>query len=305
MLVPMPVLVSAPAKVNIALRVGPPRMDGFHPLNTVFEALDIFDDIVLHEAEGEISCEVSGIPGAETLPLDERNLAVRAAHLVRDRYGEPSMGAHISITKRIPLAGGMAGGSADAAGTLVGVNKLWNLGLDLPALHELAAELGSDVPFALVGSVALGRGRGEQLEPLRVGTMHSWVLLTSHEGLSTPEVFREFDVLMGYSPVAEELVADTQELQEALAGDDVDALSAHMINDLQEAAMSLRPSLREDLRIAREHGVAAILSGSGPTIAVLCESFTHADAAAGRLARLLPHYTVVRANGPAGPAHLR
>lgn len=305
MLVPMPVLVSAPAKVNIALRVGPPRLDGFHPLNTVFEALDIFDDIVVHEAEGEITCEVSGVPGCEGLPLDEQNLAVRAALLVRERYGDPVMGAHISITKRIPLAGGMAGGSADAAGTLLGVNKLWGLGLTPDVLHELAAELGSDVPFALVGSVALGRGRGEKLEPLRVGTMHSWVLLTSTEGLSTPEVFREFDVMMGYTPVAEELVVDTQELQGVLASTDVEALGKHMINDLQEAAMSLRPSLRQALQVACEHGVAAILSGSGPTIAVLCEDFTHADAVAGRLSRLLPQYTVVRANGPAGPAHVR
>ena len=294
---------SAPAKDNVALRVGPPRLDGFHPLDTVFEALDLFDDVVAeHLSEPKVTVEISGL--GEDLPTDASNLAVKAAELLRGRYGVET-GVALSITKRIPVAGGMAGGSADAAATLVACNALWELGLEPEELCELGAELGSDVPFSLFGGLAHGTGRGEELTPVRPGAMHSWVLLTNPQGLSTPDVFREFDAIMGYERVPDTLVADTEELRAALGGTDLAAIGSLMANDLAEAAFSLRPDLREIVRAIGTKGITTILSGSGPTIAVLAEDFLTADALAGSLARDFPELTVLRADGPAAGAHVR
>ncbi len=296
------VKVSAPAKVNIALRVGPPRRDGFHPLDTVFEALDLFDDITATlDTTGQVSLRIEGL--GEDLPTDSSNLAMRAAELMRERY-KVSAGVSLHILKRIPVAAGMAGGSADAAGVLVALNELWELGLGKNELHNLGAELGSDVPFSLMGGLAHGCGRGEVLAPIHPGALHSWVMVTSDEGLSTPEVFREFDAIMGYQPVAEELVADTQELRAMLEGTDIETLGSLMVNDLTEAAFSLCPTLREVYMAARQYGVTAILSGSGPSIGVLADDATTADVIAGKLSRELPGYKILRVNGPAAGAHV-
>lgn len=297
------VRVSAPAKVNLALRVGPPRLDGFHPLDTVFEALDLFDDVDVVRATGaDITLTIRGL--GEDLPTDHTNLAVRAAELLRQQF-HVDEGVEITITKRIPVAAGLAGGSADAAGTLVACNELWELGVPLPRLMELGAQLGSDVPFALMGSLAHGVGRGENLQPIRPGAMHSWVLLTRSDGLSTPRVFAEFDAIMGYEPVSDTLVSDTAELREALAGADLGRVGELMVNDLEEAAFSLRPDVRESMRAIGTLGVRAILSGSGPTIAVLAEDFSAAQAIAGALRNQFPELTVLRADGPAAGAHVR
>ncbi len=309
------VLVSAPAKVNLALRVGPPRLDGFHPLDTVFEALDVYDDVLAslpaldHVAdpnEPAVTLTITGL--GEDLPTDGTNLAVRAAELLRERFGVKD-GVALHITKRIPIAAGMAGGSADAAGTLVACNELWGLGLSTEELLELGGELGSDVPFAMMGGFAHGVGRGEQLTPIESGVRHHWVLLTSTEGLSTPAVFREFDILMGYTRVPETLVADTVELREALDGDgdgdgDGAALPPLMINDLEQPALSLRPDLRETMRELRSRGHFALLSGSGPTIAVLASSEAEADQLAEEFRELFPQHGVLRANGPVGAAQI-
>ncbi|MCF2706751.1 4-(cytidine 5'-diphospho)-2-C-methyl-D-erythritol kinase [Arcanobacterium haemolyticum] len=297
------VKVSAPAKVNLALRVGPPRLDGFHPLDTVFESLDLFDDVTATEnTSGNVALQIEGL--GEDLPTDSSNLAVRAAHLLREHCGV-THGVDLHILKRIPVAGGMAGGSADAAGTLVACNELWSLGLSQGELLELGAQLGSDVPFAILGGLAHGRGRGEKLEPIRPGTMHSWVILAHPDGLSTPDVFREFDAIMGYEKVSEELVADTVQLREALQGSDVETQGALMVNDLEEAAFSLRPDVRAVVRTASQYGVKALLSGSGPSVAVLADDFATADVIAGKLSRELPELTVLRVNGPAAGTHIR
>lgn len=297
------VLASAPAKVNLALRVGPPRLDGFHPLDTVFEALDIFDDVeATSVSDSSVTLSISGL--GEDLPVDSRNLAVSAALLLQERFAVPT-GVALRITKRIPVAGGMAGGSADAAATLVACNKLWNLDLSTDQLMELGAELGSDVPFCILGSLAHGTGRGEVLRPLKVGVMHSWVILTQRQGLSTPEVFREFDSLMDYVRIPETLVPDTQDLQEALEDSDLEAVGRFMVNDLEQPAFVVRPDIREVLRAAQEYGIRAIMSGSGPTVAVLADDFSTADAIAGKLSRQFPELTVLRANGPAAGAHVQ
>ncbi len=295
------VLVSAPAKVNLALRVGPPRLDGFHPLDTVFESLDLYDDVIASPGEG-ISVTIRGL--GEDLPTDETNLVVRAALLLKERHGVDE-GVRLEVTKRIPVAAGMAGGSADAAATLVACSRLWNLNLSLHELLSLGAELGSDVPFSLLGGRAHGVGRGEELERIGSDMVHNWVLLTSEQGLSTPAVFREFDDIMGYTRVPETLVADTVDLRDALNRGDRQAVRDHMVNDLEAPALSLRPDLHETMQILRGRGYCALLSGSGPTIAVLAEDAMEADDLAGELSRLLPQCGVLRADGPARATDIR
>lgn len=344
--------VAAPAKVNIALRVGEKRLDGFHPLDTVFEALDLFDEITVASADN-LTLIMEG-NGAESLPVDETNLALRAARALRECSGE-KRGAAIHIRKRIPIAGGMAGGSADAAGTLVALNELWGLGMTIHELLPVAATLGSDVPFCLLGGLARGRGRGEQLDSLVPASFHSWVFLTNSRGMSTPDVFRKFDELradkmlgansnggvpiigtasapvIGTGPTHENAsvaepknAPDTSVVpenekertaendgQQAPASLDclVEALekgeeAAHMMkNDLTKAALSLRPDLREIMEEMEPYGTV-ILSGSGPTIAVLVEESSQVDTVAARAEKMFPHLGVIRAHGPAAGAHV-
>ncbi|WP_180947736.1 4-(cytidine 5'-diphospho)-2-C-methyl-D-erythritol kinase [Trueperella bernardiae] len=294
------VLVSAPAKVNLALRVGGPRPDGFHPLDTVFEAIDIFDDVEVRPAP-ELTVSISGL--GEDLPTDESNLAIRAGRALQSRVREEGLdcpaGANIRITKRIPVAGGMAGGSADAAATLVALNELWGLGLSAEELRAIGGELGSDVPFALMGGLAHGVGRGEELAPLRAGAMHAWVLLTREHGLSTPAVFRQFDAM--YPGAGEP--ADTAELRAALAGPAIDTVAALLANDLQPPACALRPEIGAEIELIEAAGRAVVLSGSGPTIAVLT-SPEQAEELAAQMRADFP-YDVHIAYGPTAGAHVR
>ena len=264
------VRVRVPAKLNLALRVGPTRSDGYHPLATLFQAVSLYDELGATAGDdGRISCTVSG-EGADQLPRAADNLAVRAVELLRERYGDPNMAASLTIRKQIPVAGGMAGGSADAAAALLACSVLWDLDTAPDDLVELAAELGSDVPFALVGGCAYGTGRGEQLVPaLSRGTYH-WVLAFAHRGLSTPAVFRKFDEL-GLAD-GQPLHAPTP-VMNALAAGDVAALGAALTNDLQPAALALYPELRQTLDAGLENGaLGAVVSGSGPTVAFLAGS---------------------------------
>lgn len=289
------VVVSVPAKVNLALRVGGPRADGFHPLDTVFEALDIFDDVEVRPAQ-ELTLSITGL--GEDLPTDESNLAIRAARALQERIGT-HLGADIRITKRIPVAAGMAGGSADAAGTLLALNELWELGLSKDELMRIGAQLGSDVPFAFLGGLAHGVGRGEKLEPVRAGGMHAWVLLTRTEGLSTPAVFRQFDALFPDAGAP----AGTQVLRRALGEASLAAVGDLLVNDLQPAATSLRPEIGQEIERIAAAGHHVILSGSGPTIAVLIEP-ERAEELAAQLRADFP-YAVHVAYGPAAGAHVR
>lgn len=259
--------VRVPAKLNLALRVGPPRPDGFHPLATVFQAVSLFDEVsAAPGAEGVVTVTTTG-EGADRVPDDETNLAVRAARLLAERHGHPGLGARMSITKQIPVAGGMAGGSADAAAALLACSVLWDLDTSPDDLLDLAAELGSDVPFALLGGCALGTGRGERLVPaLTRGTYH-WVLAFAEGGLSTPVVFRRFDelALAGDGPLDVPVG-----VMNALAASDPRALGRALANDLQPAALSLAPELRRTLEAGMECGaLGGLVSGSGPTCAFL------------------------------------
>ncbi|MEV5979209.1 4-(cytidine 5'-diphospho)-2-C-methyl-D-erythritol kinase [Streptomyces sp. NPDC052114] len=259
----MSVTVRVPAKVNVQLAVGAARADGFHDLANVFLAVGLYDEVTVTPAdELRVTCEG---PGSDQVPLDRTNLAARAAELLGERYGiAPDV--HLHIAKDIPVAGGMAGGSADGAAALVACDALWGTGASQGELLDICAELGSDVPFSLVGGAALGTGRGEKLEPLAVGGTFHWVFAVADGGLSTPAVYREFDRLTPVAPAPEA----SPVLLEALRTGDVDALAASVANDLQPAALSLFPSLAETLAAGTDAGaLAALVSGSGPTTAFL------------------------------------
>jgi 4-diphosphocytidyl-2-C-methyl-D-erythritol kinase len=265
-LVPGPVTVRVPAKVNLELLVGPLREDGYHSLSTVFQAVSLHDDVTVSVAD-EWGVSVSG-PLATGVPLGDDNIALRAARLLqRSREVDP---VHVRIRKGIPVAGGMAGGSADAAATLVALDHLWELGLDRDELEEAAAELGSDVPFLVSGGTAMGSGRGELLAPVLARGTYHWVFALGEDGLSTPAVYAECDRLRGTTEVPDP--APNPALMAALRTGDPHELAPQLANDLQEAAVSLRPSIGDVLASGMEYGaLGGIVSGSGPTVAFLVE----------------------------------
>ncbi|MGW1625743.1 4-(cytidine 5'-diphospho)-2-C-methyl-D-erythritol kinase [Streptomyces sp. NPDC002172] len=261
----MSVTVRVPAKVNVQLAVGAARPDGFHDLANVFLAVGLYDEVTVTPAD-ELTVTCEG-PDAAEVPLDRTNLAARAALALAERRGIEAA-VHIHIAKDIPVAGGMAGGSADGAGALLACNELWRAGASRAELLAICAELGSDVPFSLVGGAALGIGRGEQLTVLETGGTFHWVFAMAERGLSTPAVFREFDRLVQGRDIPEPVAS--AELLQALAKGDADALAAAVSNDLQPAALSLFPELADTLDAGRGAGaLAALVSGSGPTTAFL------------------------------------
>ena len=275
------VAVSAPAKINLTLGVGPRRADGYHSLATVYQAVGLYDQVTVHDADGVTVAmrAESRLPVAD-VPTDATNIAVRAALLLAEHHGL-DRGAAIEIDKGIPVAGGMAGGSADGAATLLACDTLWGLHSPREELVELAAELGSDVPFALLGGTAIGSGRGEVVTPLMTSGEYWWVVLESDRGLSTPEVYAEFDAMSGGHVSAPEI---PDALLHALRGHDVADLGAALSNDLQPAALRLRPELGTALEQGRlESAFGAILSGSGPSCLFLCEGRSHATAVAAGL----------------------
>ncbi len=264
------VRVQVPAQINLALKVGAPRPDGYHPLATVYQALSLYDQVQAEWAEPDrFEVVVSG-EGADQVPLDDSNLAVRAARLLAQRHGpHDSHGASLSITKSIPVAGGLAGGSANGAAALLACAALWDLDVGPEDLRGLAAELGSDVPFALIGGTAVGSGRGEDVAPALARGTYQWVLAFGYHGLSTAAVYRRFDDL---SPDAAPPEVPA-ELMNALRSGDPRLLGAALSNDLQPAALDLQPRLRTVLETGLEYGaLGALVSGSGPTCAFLVES---------------------------------
>jgi len=260
------VTVRVPGKVNLYLAVGDRREDGYHELTTVFQAVSLLDEVTVRNAD-VLSLELVG-EGADKLPTDERNLAWQAAELMADHVGRAP---DVSIHKSIPVAGGMAGGSADAAAVLVAINSLWELNVPRRDLRMLAARLGSDVPFALHGGTALGTGRGEELATVLSRNSFHWVLAFADSELLTPAVFAELDRLReGGDPPR---LAEPGPVLAALAAGDPEQLAPLLGNELQAAAVSLEPALRRALRAGVEAGaLAGIVSGSGPTCAFLCTS---------------------------------
>lgn len=262
------VTVRVPGKVNLYLAVGDRRDDGYHELTTVFQAVSLLDELTVRNAD-VLSLELLG-EGADQLPTDERNLAWQAAELIADHVGR-APDVSIMIDKSIPVAGGMAGGSADAAAVLVAMNSLWELNVPRRDLRMLAARLGSDVPFALHGGTALGTGRGEELATVLSRNTFHWVLAFAYGELRTPAVFGELDRLR--DAAEQSRLAEPGPVLAALAAGDPGQLAPLLGNELQDAAISLYPQLHRTLRAGEEAGaLAGIVSGSGPTCAFLCAS---------------------------------
>lgn len=286
---PRRVTVRAPAKINLHLGVGAPRPDGYHPLATVYQAVGLYDDVTVSTwDEWSVQVRYEGLladPSAigrpadrgveHTVPLGEDNIAVRAGRALLAHHGIVDIAAAITIHKSIPVAGGMAGGSADAAATLVALDRLWDLDTPDDDLLAMAAGLGSDVPFALLGGTAAGTGRGELVEPVADAGSWWWVVVGNDGGLATPEVYRAFDEMNDLATVPEpELPA---ELLDALAGGDVHALAEQLANDLQDPALMLRPDLQQTFDDGYAAGaLECLLSGSGPSVLLLCADADHA-----------------------------
>ncbi|MBF0696759.1 4-(cytidine 5'-diphospho)-2-C-methyl-D-erythritol kinase [Actinomyces bowdenii] len=266
------VRVEAPGKVNLFLSVGAPSPDGYHPLTTVFQAVRLIETVTARRQPSQSRQDITLTleEPDDAVPTDETNLAVRAARLLAQATGV-SEGVDLLLRKRVPVAGGMAGGSADAAAALVACNTLWGTGLGPGELAALAAQLGADVPFPLIGSTAVGHGRGDLVTPLMTRGSYQWVIALQERGLSTPEVFRRFDELSGQGPApsAREV---PEAMTAALRAGDPRALAAHLHNDLQAVALDLRPELAEVIALAERAGaLRAIVSGSGPTVVALVQ----------------------------------
>jgi 4-diphosphocytidyl-2-C-methyl-D-erythritol kinase len=288
------VTVRVPAKLNLQLAVGPPRADGYHDLVTVFHAVSLFDEVTAEPA-GRDGVTVTG-EGADRVPAGQDNLALRAVTALRAAMAGPATGyvidpgpVHITIAKRIPVAAGLAGGSADAAAALVACNDLWDTGRSQQQLLEVAARVGSDVAFALLGGTAVGRGRGERLTPaLAPATRYHWVLAFADGHLSTPEVYAALDRLRAVgsaggtgdrAPRGNRVQARPPEpsldaaLMSALRSGDARLVGRALSNDLQPAALSLFPALRKTLAAGLELGaLGALVAGSGPTCVFLAAS---------------------------------
>lgn len=272
---PAKVHVRAPGKLNVYLGVGGRHDDGYHALATVFQAVSLYEDVIA-TADDAFSVTVSGVDDPRTVPLDDRNLALRAARLLASATGRTD-GVRLELRKSVPVAGGMGGGSADAAAALVACDALWGTGLSSHELHELAARLGADVPFALHGGTAVGTGRGDQLNPALARGRFDWVLVTSPQGLSTPRVYARLDAHRARNGA----LADDPPLSldvpvpvlQALRAGDPHSLAASMHNDLEVAALLEQPALDDTISAGLDAGaLSGIISGSGPTVAFLCES---------------------------------
>jgi 4-diphosphocytidyl-2-C-methyl-D-erythritol kinase len=297
------VTVRVPAKVNLQLAVGPLRPDGYHGVVTVYQAISLFDEVTVRPADRREPIAVTG-EDAASVPAGPANLASKAVTALARATGQRGpgrAGVRIEIRKRIPVAAGLAGGSADAAAALVACNELWGTGLSQAELCDVGARLGSDVPFALTGGTAVGRSRGEQLTPaLASGTYH-WAVAFASGGLATPDVYAACDRLRADRPVPEPELSGP--LMTALRSGDPVAVGRHLANDLQPAALSLRPDLRRALRDGRELGaVGALVSGSGPTCLFLARDAAHAREIAVSLTGTGSCRAVAVASGPVAGA---
>ncbi|HBS75131.1 MAG: 4-(cytidine 5'-diphospho)-2-C-methyl-D-erythritol kinase [Leifsonia sp.] len=297
--------VRAPGKINVFLKVGALQDDGYHDVAIAYQAVSLSEDVVVTHAD-DFSVSVSGSVELGRVPLDGSNIAIAAARLLAAKTGFRG-GAHIAIEKHVPVTGGMGGGSADAAATLVACDALWGTELPRDEMHELARRLGADVPFALTGGTAIGTGRGDELSPALASGTFQWVLALADFGLSTPAVYRELDAhrerhARDISPADASPSVDTDVLQALRAGDP-HMLAAAMHNDLQAPALHLEPGLGDVLELGERNGaLAGIVSGSGPTVAFLAADL---DAALElQVALSAAQLNVVRATGPVHGARI-
>jgi 4-diphosphocytidyl-2-C-methyl-D-erythritol kinase len=295
----------APGKINVFLKVGTLLEDGYHDVAIAYQAVSLYEDVRVQRAD-DFSVEVTGTVEVGRVPTDGSNIAIKAARLLARRTGYRG-GAHISITKRVPVAGGMGGGSADAAATLLACDALWDTDLPREELLGLARELGADVPFALTGGTAIGTGRGDQLSPALAKGNFQWVLVLADFGLSTPAVYEELDRhrdrhAQDIFPADRTPSVDTNVLQAIRAGDP-HMLAETLHNDLQAPAIHMQPSLAEIVELGEQNGaLAGIISGSGPTVAFLAADLDGALEL--QIALSAARLNVVRATGPVHGARI-
>ena len=297
------VVARVPAKVNLQLSVGPLGSDGYHEVTTVFQAISLFDDVTVATAlpGSGITISITG-DTAQGVPVDNSNLAIKAAQLMAKTYDLPP-DLIIKLKKEIPVAGGMAGGSADAAGVIVGLDSLFELGISRDEMESVGSKIGADVPFSICGGVAIGTGRGDQITPALAKGSYNWVLALSGQGLSTPSVYQECDRLREGLSIATPQVSEP--LMQALRAGDAKALGKALSNELQSAACSLRPALRLVLDVGVDYGaLGGIVSGSGPTVAFLVTDDEHAMDLTVALSSSGVVSSVVRATGPAAGARI-
>ena len=284
------VVASSPAKVNVYFAVGSFLKDGFHEVASCYQALSL-REVLSVELEGKFSISFAG-PFAESskqlVPTDATNLVYKAGIALQKL--SPAVRPELvgfTIHKSVPIAGGMAGGSADGAAALVALNQLFSAGLE-DKLSNAAAKLGSDVPFSLQGGTAIGTGRGENLSKIETAAVLHWVMTPSQVGLSTPDVYRKLDILRteeGVDVSTLEIPEVPSELVAALVAGDAMEVANYMHNDLEIAALALRPELAETIEAGRKAGaLKSMVSGSGPTIAHLAKDRIHAEQIANRLA---------------------
>lgn len=292
----MTVTVRSPAKINLGMSVGPSTLAGYHSVATVYQAISLYDEIKARDSDdGEFSVKVTG-EGADVVPLDETNLAVRAARLLA-KTCEIDAGVALSIHKTIAVAGGLAGGSTDAAGALLACDALWGTGASRDDLLELAGQLGSDVPFCLSGGLAIGTDRGNVLSPVLARGSYEWVLAYADAGMSTASVYAEFDRIRADVEGGEPRVAGP--LLAALRSGDPYAVGPALHNDLAAAALRLKPSLRRTLALGEEYGaLGSLVTGSGPTCIFLASDDDHALDLAVALSSSGLCRSVQRAHGP-------
>jgi 4-diphosphocytidyl-2-C-methyl-D-erythritol kinase len=305
-----PVKVRTPAKINLHLGVGPVRADGYHELSTVYHAISLYDELTARRGD-TLTLTMEG-EGAGELALDESNLVIRAARALAAHAKVPAH-ARLHLRKQIPLAAGLAGGSADAAAALVACDALWGTGLSRDELAAVAADIGSDVPFLVYGGTALGTGRGEAVSPVlaRPSSWH-WVVAIADGGLATPEVYRELDRLRDAGQASRlpghasnPLLGSADQLLGALRQRDPAVLGAALDNDLQAAALSLRPGLADVLKAGHAAGaLAGLVSGSGPTCVFLATDGPHATRIAEDLTAAEVCRTARTAHGPVAGARV-
>ncbi|GAA4671645.1 4-(cytidine 5'-diphospho)-2-C-methyl-D-erythritol kinase [Frondihabitans cladoniiphilus] len=290
----------APGKINVFLAVGDLQDDGYHELATAYQAVSLYEDVRARHAD-DFSVAFTSTGGVDIagVPTDESNLAIKAARLLAKTTGYGG-GVRLDIDKNVPVAGGMGGGSADAAASLLACDTLWGTGLSRDELLRLGAQLGADVPFALMGGTAVGTGRGDELSPALAQGQFQWVLALADFGLSTPAVYRELDEhrvrhLADINPVRQPRV-DSGVLQALRAGDP-GLLADVMYNDLQAPALHLEPGLSAVLELGEQNGaLAGVVSGSGPTVAFLAPDLDGALEL--QIALNAAKLAVVRASGP-------
>jgi 4-diphosphocytidyl-2-C-methyl-D-erythritol kinase len=295
----------APGKINVFLKVGALQTDGYHDVAIGYQAVSLYEEVRAYAAD-DFSVEVSGTVELSRVPTDASNIAIKAARLLARKTGYRG-GVHLEIGKHVPVTGGMGGGSADAAATLLACDALWGTELPRDEMLALAAQLGADVPFAFTGGTAIGTGRGDQLSPALAQGQFQWVLVVADFGLSTPAVYRELDQhrerhSQDIYPAQSQPTVDTNVLQALRAGDP-HMLAESLYNDLQAPALHLEPSLSAVLELGEENGaLAGIISGSGPTVAFLAADLDRALEL--QIALSAARLNVVRVTGPVHGARL-